>query len=359
MRMKRMTAGHRTGVVAMLMGLLLAGCGSDSAEGTRSMEEIHREEGVPVTVRRVEPQPFQTYLLFTATLAGSSESTATALISDEVEDVLLRVGDFVEKDQVVVTFPADNTALNYDQARVSFESARTAFERISALYTAGGVSQQAYDDARTQFELAQARWENVRNIREVPAPISGFVTRINVVETENVAPGDPLFTVSNYDTLRTTVWIPDRDIDEVRVGLRASATWRDREIRGRVTQVDLSMDQERRAFAARLEFENPDRRISSGVVNEVRIFTYENDEAIVLQRQETVREEGATFVYVIEEGTAVRQPVTLGRRQGFYYEIAAGLLPGDRVVTEGVSQLADGDKVSVVATDGRLVLGEE
>lgn len=359
MKMKKTTAGRWFGLIVVAAGALFVGCGNDAAEGTRSMEEIHREEGIPVTVRRVEPQSFRTHLLFTATLAGSSESTATALISDEVEDVLLQVGDFVEEDQVVVTFPADNTALNYDQARVSFESARTAFVRIRALYEAGGVSQQAFDDARTQFELAQAQWENVRNIREVPAPISGFITRINVVETENVAPGDPLFTVSNYDTLRTTVWIPDRDIDQVRVGLRASATWRDREIRGRVTQVDLSMDQERRAFAARLEFDNPERRISSGVVGEVRIFTYENDEAIVLQRQETLRQDGATFVYVIEEDTAVKQPVTLGRQQGLYYEIAAGLLPGDTVVTEGVAQLADGDKVSIVATDGRLVMGEE
>lgn len=345
----------------LLLGALalLAGCGAGPGEESRSMEEIHREEGVPVTVRKVEPLEFRTHLLFTATLSGASESTATALISDEIESVRARVGEYVEKDQIIVTFPVDNTALNYDQARVSFESARTAFERISALYAAGGVAQQAFDDARTQFDLAKAQWENVQNIREVAAPISGYLTRMNVVESENVAPGDPLFTVSNYETLRATVWIPDRDIDQVKSGLNASATWRGREIQGRVTQVDLSMDRDRRAFGARLEFQNPERQVSSGTVADVRIYTYENEAAIVLRRQETVQEEGNVFVFLAEEGVALRRPVTVGRRQGFHYEITAGLLPGDSVVTEGVSQLDDGDKISVVGTDGSLVMGEE
>lgn len=357
--MYRKRVSLRWGVLLSGALTLLGACGGDTGEDTRSMEEIHREEGVPVTVRTVEPQEFRTHLLFTATLAGASESTATALISDEIESVRARVGDYVEKDQVVVTFPVDNTALNYDQAKVSFESARTAFERISALYAAGGLSQQAFDDARTQFELAKAQWENVRNIREVSAPISGYLTRLNVVESENVAPGDPLFTVSNYETLRATVWIPDRDIDLVTVGLNASARWRDREIRGRVTQVDLSMDRDRRAFGAKLEFENPGREISSGAVGDIRIYTYENDEALLLRRQETVEENGSVFVFLAEDGVALRRPVTVGRRQGFLYEITAGLLPGDSVVTEGVSQLADGDKISVVGSDGPLVMGEE
>ncbi len=358
--MKRI--GQRAGASAALFVVLsafLAGCGNGSQESPRSMEEIHREDGVPVRVRTTEPQEFRTSLLFTATLTGAAESTATALIADEVESVVVQVGDFVERDQVVVTFPSDNTALNYDQARVSLESARTAFERVSALYAAGGVSQQAFDDARTQFELAKATWDNVRTIREVPSPISGFITRLNVVASDNVAPGDPLFTVSNYDTLRTTVWIPDRDIDQVEVGQTASATWQGHTVDGWVAQVDLSMDHDRRAFAAKLEFDNADLTVSSGVVADTRVFTYENPEAIVLQRHETVREDGATFVFVAQDGKAARRPVTVGRSHDLYLEIVAGLLPGDRVITEGVSHLVDGDKISIVGTDERLVMGGE
>ncbi|MFP4432403.1 MAG: efflux RND transporter periplasmic adaptor subunit, partial [Spirochaetaceae bacterium] len=244
-------------------------------------------------------------------------------------------------------------------AKVSFESARTAFERISALYAAGGVSQQSFDDARTQFDLAKAQWENVRNIREVSAPISGYITRLNVVESQNVAQGDPLFTVSNYEILRATVWIPDRDIDLVTVGLNASATWRDREVPGKVTQVDLSMDPDRRAFGAKLEFQNADRKINSGTVGDIRIYTYENDEALVLRRQETVQEDGGVFVFLAEDGVALRRPVTVGRRQGFHYEITAGLLPGDSIVSEGVSQLTDGDKIAEVGSGGPPAIGQE
>lgn len=353
----RPATGRIAAALALLAAaaLLLAGCSGEEAAATRSIEEIHEEDGVPVQVRRVDRAEFRTYHSFTATLSGASESTASAMLSDEVAGVLYEVGEYVEQDAPVVLFPPDNPSLNYEQARVSFESARTAFERVQRLYEEDGVSQQAYDDARTQFELARANWESVQNMARVKAPISGYITRINVFESDNVAPGDPLFTVSDYDRLKSTVWLTDRQLASVTVGQPARAVWQDMEITGEVVQVDMAMDQRRKAFAAKLEFDNPNRAVMSGVTAEVEIDTYRSNEALILNQREIVDDGTGQSVFVARDGEAVAVPVSIGRRQGLLVEIASGLSPGDEVITRGIELVSDGDAVRIVEREDRLV----
>lgn len=354
----RYTAWRRVAritTLALTVLVTLAACGGEEAAATRSIEEIHREEGVPVRVRAVESATFRTWLGFTGTLSGAAESTATASLADEVEAVRAEVGDFVERGTVIVEFPLDNPTLNWEQARVSYQSALTAFERVERLFADEGISRQAYDDARTQLDLARANWESVQQLARVTAPISGFITRIHVVESDNVGPGDPLFTVSDYRRLRTTVWLTDRQVTAVRAGQPATAEWQDITLEGSVQQVDISMDPDRMAFGARIAFDNADRTVPSGVTASLRVETYRNDDALILNQREVLESPDGTYVYLVENATAVRRPVTVARRQGLQLEIESGLMPGDQVVVQGIDLVDEGTLVRIVGRDERLV----
>jgi membrane fusion protein, multidrug efflux system len=341
-------------ISAALVALLLGCSGSEEAT-PRSIDEIHREDGVPVQVRTVEPASFRTYLSFTASLTGGSESTATATLSDAVAEVLYRVGDFVERDSAVVLFPTDNPSLNYEQARVGFEAARTAFERVERLYEGDGISQQSYDDARTQLDLARANWNSVQNIARVRAPISGYLTRLNVASSDNVRPGDELFTISDFSTLRTTVWVTDRQVAAITPGMPARARWQEVEIPGEVVQVDLAMDDTMKAFATKLTFRNVDLALRSGVTATVEIETYRNDDALILNQRDIIESSAGTTVLVARDGAAVAVPVEIDHRQGLLVEVAAGLRAGDEVIIGGADLVADGTAIRIVERAERLV----
>jgi membrane fusion protein, multidrug efflux system len=341
--------------VFSLTAFALTGCSAREESSTRSIDQIHREEGVPVQVRSVQPTSFHTYMSFTAGVSGAAESVGSAMIGDKVAEILYEVGDYVEADVDVVLFPTDNPALNYEQARVGFESARTAFERVQRLYEDEGVSRQAYDDARTQFEVARANWQSVQKMARVRAPIAGYITRINVSESDNVSPGDPLFTVSDFDRLKATVWLTDRQVSEVTAGLPARAIWQDAVVPGRVVQVDMAMDQARKAFAAKLRFDNPDRAIRSGVTATVEIETYRNDAAIILNQRDLLESGADRSVLIARDGVAHRVPVTVGRRQGLLLEIESGLEIGAEVITSGHDLVSHGRTVRVVEREDLLV----
>lgn len=327
----------------------LTGCQKSEVSTIKNIEQIHNDEGIPVRVKDIKETVFYTFLNYTSSLKGVSESTASAIVSDEVVEVHAQVGDFIEKDQVIITFPVDNPVIQYEQSKVAYESAEKAFSRIKRIYENSGVSRQEYDDAYTQFEVTRANWFSIQKMVAVPAPISGYLTRLNVQSTDNVGSGDELFTISNYDRLKTTIWVSDQEILHINRGQKAVAEWEGHLIYGDVVQVDLSMDRSTRAFAVLLEFDNYDHTILSGITAEIRIITYTKENSLVLNRKEMIKEGDTWFTFLAENGVSSKTELVTGFNQGMNIEILQGIEIGDLVITEGISLVRDGSRIKILS----------
>jgi membrane fusion protein (multidrug efflux system) len=333
-------------LVLMLPVLLLSGCGSQHEEA-KSMEQIYSEEGVPVKTEKIELTSFADRRSFNAVLSGIEESSAYAMISDKIEKVHAKVGDSVKRDDVIVSFPTDNPAAQYYQAKVSYENAAAGYRRMESLFETGGISQQELDNAKTSYQVAQANWDAVQQAVLVRAPISGVLTKVNVRESDNVHPDDELFTVSRVDKLKAKIWVSDKDIRSFKNGAPAHATWNDVEISGKVVQVDMSVNQERQAFGVTVELENPDKIPLTGVVAVVSVDLHSNPQAIVVERKNVLKEGERTYVFVAEEGAARKKFVVLNSSRGFDVEVLEGLAPGDELIVEGQMHLQDGAKIRI------------
>jgi membrane fusion protein (multidrug efflux system) len=331
----------------MLSALLLSSCGSEQEEA-KSMEQIYSEEGVPVRTEKIEQTNFADRRDFNAVLSGIEESSAYAMISDKVDRVYSKVGDFVRKDDIVLSFPTDNPTAQYYQAKVSFENAAATYRRIEGLFETGGISQQELDNARTSFQVAQANWDGVQQAVLVRAPISGVLTKVNVQESDNVQRDDELFTVSRIDTLKAKVWVPDKDIRSFKNGQPAYATWNGVEISGKVVQVDMSVNRERQAFGVTVELENPDKIPLTGVVAVVNVDLHSNPQAVVVERKDILKEGEKSYVFVADGGVARKRFIVLGYSHGLDVEVVEGLALGDELIVEGQMHLQDGAKIRIV-----------
>jgi RND family efflux transporter MFP subunit len=330
--------------------LSLGGCGGGETE-SKSMEQIHAEEGVPVRVETVRLEPFTIEHTYNGVLTGELESSAKAKVSDAVASVYFEVGDRVSEGTVVLTFPTDNPAAQYFQAKVSYENATSTLERMEALYKDGGISKQDLDNTRTQYEVAKANWDAAEQAVRVEAPLSGIITQLNVRESDNVEPGDVLFTVSRAGRLKARLWVPESQIADMTLGAGATATWGRRTLDGEVTQVDMSLNSEKQAFGVLVEFDNPDLLVMSGVNAEITVMLPTGRDAIVIDRRSVFREDSRYFVYVAEGSLANKREVVPGRTQGLSLEITSGLQAGDILITEGGMLLEDGSKINVVGQE--------
>ena len=339
-------------ITAGLIALTLAfsGCQKMEVGTVKNIEDIHKEEGIPVRASMIAPQEFSTFLNYTSTLTGVEESTASAMVSDKVADILAEVGDYVEKDQLIVTFPKDNPSIQYEQSRIAYEMARKAYLRVKNIYESNGLSRQEYDNAESQYRVSLANWESIQKMVEVRAPIAGFLTKLNVQKTDNVDPGTPLFTISEYSRQKATIWVSDNEIFQIKKGQKAYAEWNGITIPGEVVKVDLSMDQQKNAFAVLVEFDNRFHSVLSGVMADIKIITYTNEDAIVLPRKDLVNDGDAWYAYLVNGQTCRKQPVEIGHQQGMNMEISTGLTSGDQVIVEGLSMVRDNVKIKLLAS---------
>ena len=334
-----------------LLVLLFLSCGGKKESTAASMEQLHAENGQPVSVRKLEAEDFSVYLKYPAIITASSESIAYAGLDDVVRTISVRVGDTVRQGEVIVSFSSDNRILQ--QAILAHENANSAFERSSALFRSNDISRQDFDSVRMQYELSNTNLKAANDMVFVKAPISGTITQINVRVTENVRPGTPLFTVSNSNGFQAMLYVGANEIEKMQVGARAfiepsRAQPGDNRIEGRITQVSLTMDSQKQSFPVTAVFGNGNHKLASGMNVDISVETYRNEKALVLSRQELVQTETGPAAFIVEGNKAREVPVQTGEERGLRIEVTGGLNEGDTIVSEGIQRINAESYINIV-----------
>jgi RND family efflux transporter MFP subunit len=334
-------------ILATLILMLLSACSQKKEEG-KSMEQIYGEEGVPVRQTIVEPTTFRQNLLYNATLSGMEETTVQAMVSEVISKINAKVGDRVVKDQIIVCFPQNTPSAQYEQALTAFNSIKNTYERMKRLFNQGAISQQDLDNIETQYKVSKANLDMSDKMINVRAPISGVITSMYVNPSEKVFPGKDLFTVASTNGYKAIIMVPDTEISKVKKGARATATWLDTSINGKVTEVSLSMDNATKAFRVEVSFPGMNKKINYGVTAEISVDVFSKPNVIVVERQHIVNENGAQYVWLNQDNKAVKKEITTGLDNSITFEVTSGLNPGDILITEGINMLTDGAKLRVI-----------
>ncbi len=336
--------------IAMIVAaLMLAGCSSKKdTEQAKNMDQLYQENGLPVKIQQIEARNFSKELTYNATLSGIRETSEYASFGAEVETIKVHVGDFVEKDQVLVTFPEDTPVAQYEELQAMYDNVRTTYERMQKLYEVGGISKQDLDNAETQYKVYSSKMDALGKMLMAQAPISGIVTAIDVRVSDNVNPGDLLFTISDVSRMKARVWVTDTEMRQLQPGMNAHARWEDLKLDGRITRVSLAMDNETQAFAVDMEFDNPTKAKYTGVTAEISLETYANPKAIVVERKSVLSDEKGHYVFIEKGGVAQKARVTVGTDNNLDLEITGGLNPGDHLIIQGLHLLHDGQKINVL-----------
>lgn len=335
-------------LIISLLITLITGCGEEEQQENTSFDQIHKEEGTPVEVSTMKSEPFKKQISFYATLKGIKEASEYAMLTDRILKVNGSVGSHVNKGDVLVEFPVDNPTFQYKQAELAYENSKKTYNRLKNLLEAGETSQAQFDGAETKYLVDKRNFEAIKQMLHVEAPISGVITEMNAEPGITISKENPLFTIAQTHIVRATMWVTDKEISSLKIGMEATLHHANRTYVGKITEITLNMNPRTKAYEVEAQFNNTDKLLSSGLTADVLITIYENDSAIVLQKNVVQESQEESFVFIAQNSQAHRHKVTVGNISGNAVEITEGLNVGDRVITSGMTLVKDGEKIKVV-----------
>lgn len=274
-------------------------------------------------------------------------------------------GAIVTPGQVLYRLDRVKYEAAYRAAEARFENAKETFERVQPLLTQHAVAQQDVDNARGQFTAAQAALDAAKkdlDDTEVKAEIEGRVGRTMMEAGARVTgPADLLTTIDQLDPLYVSFQPSSQQLLEWRESPRSRALIEpgsrlevrvvlpDGSLMPRVGRLDFvapALDPATGTEEFRATFPNPDRLMMPGQFVQVRLVGFVREGALAVPQRAVQSGLGRQYVFVVGPGdTVATRDVQAGPWAGDRWIIDRGLVPGDRVVVDGLQKIAPGRPV--------------
>ncbi|KRR28267.1 efflux RND transporter periplasmic adaptor subunit [Bradyrhizobium retamae] len=248
-----------------------------------------------------------------------------------------------------------------DQAQL--EGAQRDLRRFNDLVAKGATTQVNVDNARTQSDILtgtikanQAALDNLKvqkSYTMIRAPFSGRISAANVKVGNFVRPADttPLAVINQMAPVYVTFAVPQRVLVDLRESMAkgistvtAMIPGHRRSETGKVAMVENTVDATTGMVTVRGIMANENETLWPGTLVATKLVI-RNEDAIVVPTVAVQRSQSGNFVFVVKDGVAKVQPVTVDRTTQGISVISEGLAGDENVVVDGQLLLSDGTRV--------------
>ncbi|MEQ1690725.1 MAG: efflux RND transporter periplasmic adaptor subunit [Gemmatimonas sp.] len=299
-----------------------------------------------------------------------------SLVSGMLTNVAIAEGDEVRQGQTL--FQVDSRPFRAELDRVQgtlardeaqLTRARSDSTRFSLLAKDGYITRQQLDQAftdvaslvatvsadRAALQRAQLDLDNT----SIRAPIGGRTGQLAIKAGNLVrAQADPpLVTINELRPVLVRFSVPERDFVEmrnragldkplsvtVRPNVGDSTNW----TTGTLSFINNVVDRSTGSVLLKARVANDDRNLWPGQFVTIGLELSVDSNAVTIPAEAVVTTAAGSFVYVVDNGTAKRVGVKVGRQSGTAVKLDSGLVGGEQVIVEGQTKLSDGAKIEL------------
>ncbi|MBY8964613.1 efflux RND transporter periplasmic adaptor subunit [Algiphilus sp. NNCM1] len=305
-----------------------------------------------VVVHTVAEREFVDRIEALGTARANEATVLTPNVAEKITEIRFRDGAQVRKGDVLLRLDDRSERAELAAARARLSERQDALTRAQDLAAQRVVSEAEVDLTRSELATAEAEVEAVAahvEDRTIRAPFDGVIGLRTVSLGALIAPGDPIATLADIDTIKADFTIPARRYSLLQPGLPIRATTAgmpDRIYEGTIDSLDNEVDPVTRTITARALIDNPDRALRPGMLLEIELLADRRTspavpEAALMPRGDT------QFLTVVVDGKAEQRAVQIGMRTPGWVEIRDGVAIGEQVVIRGGQGLSDGAAVEI------------
>jgi HlyD family secretion protein len=358
-----------------------------------------------VEIQKAQNKLIKSSILASGTLAFREQVQLRSEVIGQVIHLHVKEADEVKKGDLLITLDPKNYQAQVDQAQARVRIQQIAierqtlliqtltdrFKRQQAMFDKNLVDEDSYESLESELALSkvdlrslqesltQARAaldqsEDLLSKTRIRSPIDGVVIQLDLKVGETVIagttniPGSTMMVIADPSETLTEVQVDEADIAQVRVGQGAdifTAAYPDSPLSGTIQSIAFvarqTPGQASLSFLVKILLDEQDALIiRPGMSVRADIYTQSSEETLAVPVQAVLYDEDLdkdkksrdkeeqTYVFVMEDGKAVRKDVKVGISSDSDQEIIEGLEQGETVISgpfRVLRDMNDGDAV--------------
>lgn len=315
--------------------------------------QYDKEQALNVQVDTLKLENVNSEYSYSGTFEPNKETKISAELQGKINAILVDAGSVVSKGQPLIQLDNSLLKLQLQTIELQIEGLEADVNRYTILAKADAIQGVQLEKAELGLKSAKVQKATLLeqiNKTTIRAPFSGVVTAKLSEEGAFAAPGIPLLQITDITTLKFTVNVPEKDLSQfiLNQSYSLSADAYSEILLTGITTMISSKANMGSSFPVQFKVNNTsDLKIKSGMFGKVSLKNEMSGKGIVIPSSDIQGTENQPQVYVVKNGKAVLQNITISKKIQNKAVVSNGLNEGDVIVTNGFINLFDGANVTV------------
>jgi len=319
-------------------------------------QETQKTEPLRVKTETVSANQTTSERTYVGVVEEESSISASFVGTGTIQRILVNEGQHVKKGQMIAQMDPTQCQNTLASCEAQMRQANDAQERMRQLHEAGSLADIKWVEIQSQVEQARSMLQMAKKALAdcyIYAPVSGVIGKKMLNAGETALTSQPVCTILSIGKVKVKVSIPEKEIASISPNTvsRVSIDALGKEYVGGKIEKGVEADAITHTYDIRISLENPTEEILPGMVASVDISgagEIGSTEGCISIPMTSVQQTagGEKFVWVVRDGKAHRQPVSLGETTQQRIIINEGLRQGDKIITEGYQKVGEGTDVT-------------
>jgi RND family efflux transporter MFP subunit len=309
---------------------------------------------VSVTTQKVVTGKLEINLALPALLKPFEEASVFVQTPGIISYLNLELGNKVRKGEVIGAIDTKIAAINLKTAELNNSKLNDDYQRAKELFEGKATTEVNATTAKFNFENSSIQIEQIKQQianANIVAPISGIISAKSLKAGEFANPGVPIATITNINTLKSTVFVDQSMIYTIKINESAeitSALFPNKILIGKVIYMSPKADLNHNYQVDLLITNSGSELLRAGTDVIVSFNNIKRNDVLQIPKTALVLDRQEPFVYVSSNGKAVGRSIKVGSMQNDLVEVLSGLEVGEVVITSGQINLKDGSNINII-----------
>jgi membrane fusion protein (multidrug efflux system) len=310
---------------------------------------------------------------YVADMHAAQNVEIRARVEGYLEEILVDEGRQVKKGQLLFKINDQEYRSELARAQAAIKTAEAEAkaaelekERVKLLVDKGVVSKTELDLAEAKLLAAIAKIDEAKAAESATAvklantlirsPFDGIIDRIPYKVGSLINEGTLLTTVSDISTVNAYFNVSEIEYlhylkkrkdstnhyTEVTLYLADGSEYPEK---GKIETMESEIEESTGSIAFRARFKNPGGILKHGSSGRIRLKNTLKT-AIIIPQKSVVEIQDKNYVFLLQKDNTVKMKSFLPKaRKGHFYVVEKGLMPGEKIIYEGVLNLKEGMEI--------------